>query len=133
MLDRDGGALVEMVRPFRLGVANWIGSGDQYLSWIHRRDVVNAMLFLLEHSQLHGVFNITAPQPVTSKDFCDTLKAHMRTWITLPMPAVVMRVLVGDMADELLVEGQRVLPRTLLDAGYVFQFPGLEEALPTLL
>ena len=132
VLDRDGGAFVEMVRPFRLGVANWIGSGDQYLSWVHRRDVVNAMLFLLEHSQLHGIFNVTAPQPVTSKGFCDALKAHMRTWITLPMPAGIMRLLVGEMADELLVEGQRVLPRNLLNAGYAFQYPDLEEALPTL-
>ena len=57
----------------------------------------------------------------------------MRTWITLPMPAVVMRMLVGEMADELLIEGQRVLPQNLLKAGYAFQFPDLEEALPTLL
>ena len=133
VLDRDGGALVEMVRPFRLGVANWIGSGDQYLSWVHRRDVVNAMLFLLEHEKLHGVFNVTAPQPVTSKEFCGALKAHLRTWITLPMPAAVMRTLVGEMADELLIEGQRVLPQNLLNAGYAFQYPDLEEALPTLL
>lgn len=132
VLDRDGGAFVEMARPFRLGVANWIGSGEQYLSWVHRRDVVGAIVFLLEQSQLHGVFNVTAPQPVTSKGFCSVLKAHMRTWITVPMPAGVMRVLVGEMADELLITGQRVLPANLLNAGYTFQYPELEEALSTL-
>ena len=132
VLDRDGGAFVEMAKPFRLGVANWIGSGDQYLSWVHRRDVVGAMLFLLEQSQLHGVFNVTAPQPVTSRGFCNALKNHMRTWITLPMPAGVMRILVGEMADELLVQGQRVVPLNLMNAGYKFQYPSLEEALATL-
>ena len=132
VLDRDGGAFVEMARPFRLGIANWIGSGDQYLSWIHRRDAVGAMLFLLEQAQLRGVFNLTAPQPVTSKSFCTLLQAQLRTWVSLPMPAWVMRMLVGEMADELLVQGQRVVPRNLLQAGFQFQYASLEEALPAL-
>ncbi|MEP6390958.1 MAG: TIGR01777 family oxidoreductase [Halioglobus sp.] len=132
VLDSDGGAFVEMVKPFRLGVANWIGSGDQYLSWIHRRDAVGAIVFMLEHGDVHGVLNVTAPHPVTSKEFCRALKRHLRTWLTVPMPAGVMRLLVGEMADELLVQGQRVLPLNLQNAGYAFQHPDLDSALATL-
>ncbi|MEP4484921.1 MAG: TIGR01777 family oxidoreductase [Halioglobus sp.] len=132
VLDSDGGAFVEMAKPFRMGVANWIGSGDQYLSWIHRRDVVGAILFLLERNDVDGVFNVTAPEPVTSKGFCQALQAHLRTWITLPMPAGVMRLLVGEMADELLVQGQRVLPNRLQNEGYAFQYADLDSALATL-
>ncbi|MEP0202597.1 MAG: TIGR01777 family oxidoreductase [Halioglobus sp.] len=132
VLDSDGGAFVEMVKPFRLGVANWIGSGDQYLSWIHRRDAVGAIVFMLEHGDVHGVLNVTAPHPVTSKEFCRALKRHLHTWLTVPMPAGVMRLLVGEMADELLVQGQRVLPLNLQNAGYAFQHPDLDSALATL-
>ena len=67
VLDRDGGAMEEMARPFKFGVANWIGSGTQWLSWVHRRDVVAAIRFLQEHAELSGPFNITAPEPVTSR------------------------------------------------------------------
>jgi len=133
VLDKDGGAFEEMVRPFHFGVANWIGSGDQYLSWIHRDDVVGAILFMLEEQSLQGVFNVTAPHPVTSKGFCRILQLHMRTWLTLAMPASVMRILVGEMADELLINGQRVVPNKLLSSGYVFHYPELETAVPTLL
>jgi uncharacterized protein (TIGR01777 family) len=133
VLDRDAGAFVEMARPFRLGVANWIGSGEQYLSWIHRQDAVAAIIYLLEHEALQGIFNVTAPEPVTSQMFCTSLKRHTRTWLTLPMPAWLMRMLVGEMADELLISGQRVVPHKLLEAGYRFSYPSLDDALPALI
>ena len=129
VLDRDGGAMEEMARPFKFGVANWIGSGRQWLSWVHRRDVVAAIRFLQEHTELSGPFNITAPEPITSRGFCAAMKRHRRTFVTVPMPAPVIKLLVGEMAEELLLQGQRVLPSRLQAAGFRFALPALDEAL----
>ncbi|MEM8661076.1 MAG: DUF1731 domain-containing protein, partial [Pseudomonadota bacterium] len=111
------------------GVANWMGSGKQWLSWVHRRDVIAAMLFLLEQPELEGAFNVTAPEPVTSREFCDGMKKHVRTFITAPMPGIAMRLLVGEMAEELLLNGQRVVPSRLAAAGFEFVMPTLDDAL----
>ncbi len=129
VLAAGGGALTEMARPFRLGVANWIGDGSQYLSWIHRDDAIAAMLFLLQDTSLSGPFNLTAPAPVTSRELCDALKRQLRTLVTLPMPAPVMRMMVGEMADELLISGQRVMPAALSAAGFTFQHGDIDSAL----
>jgi uncharacterized protein (TIGR01777 family) len=133
VLDRDGGAMVEMARPFRFGIANWLGSGHQWLSWVHRRDVVAAIRFLLERPDLSGAFNITAPEPVTSRGFCAAMKRHTRTLLTAPVPAPVMRLVAGQMADELLLRGQRVLPVRLEAAGFHFGLPKLDDALGEIL
>ena len=129
VLDREGGAYQQMAQPFRMGVANWIGDGQQYLSWIHRVDVVAAMRYLLNNSTFSGPCNLTAPTPVTSRAFCSAMKSVHRTFVTLPMPAPAMRALVGEMADELLLTGQRVLPKRLLDSGFRFTHADIEAAL----
>ena len=129
VLDAGGGALTEMAQPFRMGVANWIGDGKQYLSWVHRADVVAAVMFLLEHEALSGPFNVTAPAPVTSRELCAALKQRLRTLVTLPMPGAVMRLMVGEMADELLITGQRVVPAALTAAGFEFRHSDIDSAL----
>jgi uncharacterized protein (TIGR01777 family) len=133
VFDREGGAFEELARPFRLGVANWIGDGRQWLSWVHRSDVVAAIDFLLQHDGLSGPFNLTAPEPVTSRGLCAAMKKHLNTWLTLPMPASAMRLLVGEMADELLISGQRVLPARLTAAGFAFTYPDIAAALDAVL
>jgi uncharacterized protein (TIGR01777 family) len=133
VLDAGGGAFEQMDRPFRLGVANWLGDGRQWLSWIHRRDVVAAIEFLLANDTLSGPFNLTAPNPVTSREFCDVMKSHRRTLITAPVPAAAMRLLVGEMADELLLRGQRVVPAALQAAGFEFRYPQLDDALNAII
>lgn len=133
VLDRDGGAMEQMAQPFRFGIANWLGSGRQWLSWVHRTDVVAAILFLLEHEELSGPFNLTAPNPVTSRGFCQAMKKRKRTWITAPVPGPVMRLMVGEMAGELLLAGQRVVPSALLAAGFEFSYPDLDSALADIL
>lgn len=133
VLDAGGGAFEQMFLPFRLGVGNYIGSGQQWLSWIHRADAVAAMLFLLQHPTLSGPFNLTAPEPVTSRGFCEAASNRTRTLITLPMPAPVMRLAVGEMAGELLINGQRVVPAALQRAGFEFSYPRLPEALAAIL
>ena len=133
VLDRDGGAMVQMARPFGFGIANWLGNGRQWLSWVHRKDAVAAIDFLLQRPDLTGPFNITAPEPVTSRGFCAAMKRHCRTLVTAPVPAPVMRLLAGEMAQELLLQGQRVLPERLQAAGFRFAMPTLDDALGAIL
>ncbi|MEL7046482.1 MAG: TIGR01777 family oxidoreductase [Pseudomonadota bacterium] len=129
VLDAGGGAYPQMAAPFRMGVGNWVASGQQFLSWIHRRDTVAAILYLLNHDSASGAFNLTAPNPVTSREFCAAMKRQYRTLVTLPMPAPVMRLMVGEMADELLITGQRVIPQALEGSGFSFSAPDIDTAL----
>ena len=133
VLDQGGGAFAQMARPFSFGVANWLGGGHQWLSWVHRRDVIRAMEFLLQREDLDGAFNITAPQAVTSRGFCDAMKRHKRTLVSAPVPAAIMRLMVGEMAQELLLNGQRVVPTALRQAGFTFEFPDIDAALTDIL
>jgi len=132
VFDRDGGAYPRMAMPFRLRFGNWIGSGLQWLSWVHRADVVAAIGFLIERGDLSGPFNLTAPEPVTSRGFCQVMQEQHRSLLSLPAPAPVMRLLLGEMADELLIHGQRVVPARLLEAGFEFTYPTLSDALENL-
>lgn len=132
VLDQGGGAMDQMRRPFDFGIANWMGSGRQWLSWVHRQDVIRAIQFLLRREDLSGPFNVTAPEPVSSRGFCNAMKQHKRSLITLPVPAVALRLLVGEMAEELLLNGQRVVPVALQNAGFEFQYPQLEMALENI-
>ncbi|EED33045.1 conserved hypothetical protein TIGR01777 [gamma proteobacterium NOR5-3] len=129
VLDAGGGAYPQMAQPFRFGVANWIGDGRQWLSWVHREDVVSAFCFALDRADLSGPINVTAPEPVTSRDFCTAMRKVHRTLLAIPMPAFLMRAMVGEMADELLITGQRVQPAKLLAEGFEFTLPRLASAL----
>lgn len=133
VLDREGGALKQMALPFRFGVASWPGTGHQYLSWVHREDVVSAMAFLLADDQLNGAFNLTAPAPVTQRQFCSAMRKHFRTLPGMPVPGPVMRLLLGEMAGELLLTGQRVVPAALQRAGFEFRHPDIDHALAAIL
>jgi len=128
-----GGALVELSKSFRFGIGTWLGGGGQWLSWVHRDDVLAAMEFLLENGELAGAFNLTAPEPVTNKGFCMALRHHLGAIVCLPVPGLVLRLALGEMADELLLKGQRVVPRRLQEAGFEFRYNSLTEALPNLL
>lgn len=132
VLEGDGGALQAMVGSFRFGVASWLGSGKQWLSWVHRLDVIRALQCLLARDDLQGPFNITAPEPVTGRDFALALQVHHRTFLRAGMPAPVARLLVGEMADELLLNGQRVLPQRLEEAGFAFEYRDLPAALAAI-
>jgi len=133
VFDRDGGALDAMMQSFKMGVGSWVGSGKQWLSWVHRWDVVRAIQHLLASEQAVGAYNVTAPHPVTHKVFAKILAARKPTLINIGVPAFAMRLLVGEMANELLLEGQRVLPTRLTDAGFTFNFGSLDSALIDIL
>ena len=132
VFDREGGAFVELSRPFRFGIANWLGSGRQYLSWVHRADVIAAFAFLLEHETLAGPVNITAPGPVTHRGLCAALRRKLTTLPGMPVPGFVMRVMLGEVADELLLAGQKVLPKRLEAAGFSFHYPDIDSAVGQL-
>ena len=132
VLDAGGGAFEQMAMPFRLGLGNWIGNGRQWLSWIHREDAVAAILHMLTDRTLSGPVNLTAPEPVTSREFCTAMQRQRRTLLALPMPAVIMRLMVGEMADELLINGQRVIPAALQRAGFEFRYADIDSALAAI-
>jgi len=129
VLSSDGGALAKMKLPFALGLGGKIGSGTQYMSWIAIQDVVPAIHFCMEQSDLSGPVNLVAPHPVTNADFTRALGKALSRPTLLPVPSFAVRTLFGQMGQELLLAGVRVAPKKLMDAGFVFSFPTLAEAL----
>jgi uncharacterized protein (TIGR01777 family) len=129
VLSRRGGALVRMLRLFRFGLGGRVGDGGQYWSWVSSDDAAGAVLHLLMNPSLHGPVNVTAPEPVTNAEFTRTLARTLHRPALFPLPATVARLVLGEMADVLLLCSARVLPKKLLDAGYVFRHPRLAEAL----
>ena len=132
VLGREAGALKQMLPPFKLGVGGPIGSGRQWLSWIHIADEVGLILFLLESQAASGPFNLTAPNPVTMREMARTLGKVLHRPAVLPVPGFALKAALGEVADVLLT-GQHVVPRCALEAGYSFQFPALDGALRDVL
>lgn len=133
VLDADGGALGKMLPLFRSGLGGPLGGGDQWMSWIVRSDAARAVEFILHQPNLSGVFNLSAPNPVTNREFSATLGEVLGRPAVLPAPAFALRLLLGEMADALLLHSQRVVPEKLLKAGFEFDFPELKEALVSVL
>jgi hypothetical protein len=132
VLGREGGALQQMLPPFKLGVGGPIGSGRQCMSWVHADDAAALILFLLETESARGPCNVTAPNPVTMRDFARTLGKVLHRPAALPVPGFALRLALGEVADVLLT-GQHVVPRRASEAGFQFRFPTLEPALLDLL
>ncbi|GAB4569079.1 MAG: TIGR01777 family oxidoreductase [Anaerolineae bacterium] len=132
VLSLDGGALPRMLLPFRLFVGGPLGDGSQWFPWIHIQDEVRALRFLIEHDGASGVFNLTAPQPVTNRELSRAIGRVMRRPALVPTPRLALKLIFGEMAAVLL-DSQRVVPRRLLDAGFVFRFPDITTALQDLL
>nr|MDP9119876.1 DUF1731 domain-containing protein [Acidobacteriota bacterium] len=131
VLAREGGALPQMSRPFRFGFGGPLGDGRQWLPWIHIADETGAIRFLLERGDARGPFNLTAPHPVRNRDLARALGRALHRPSLLPAPAFALHLALGEMAG-MLLEGQRAVPRRLLEAGYRFRFPELAPALADL-
>ena len=133
VIGSGGGALPNLAKPFKFFLGGHPGSGKQWFSWISLKDQVAAIRFLLENENQQGVFNLTAPEPVTMKKFCKTLGRilHRPSWF--PMPGFILRLMLGEMANEMLLSGQRVIPERLLDAGFQFEHSKIEQALSAVL
>jgi uncharacterized protein (TIGR01777 family) len=132
VLDQDGGVLKRFILPFSLFVGGPLGTGAQWFPWIHCDDESNAITFALQNPHLSGPVNLVSPKPVTMRDFARTLGKVLHRPSILKVPAFVLRVALGEMADMVLT-GQRVIPEKLLEAGFEFTHPDLEEALSHLL
>ncbi len=132
VLGQDGGALAKMLPPFKLGAGGPMGDGEQWMSWIHRDDLVGLIQWLLEHEQARGAYNGTAPAPVTNREFAQRLGKALNRPALITTPAFALKLLFGEMST-LLLTGQRVLPAQALALGFVFSHPELGAALRDLL
>jgi len=128
VLSKKGGALAKMRLLFSLGLGGPVGSGEQWMSWVHHDDIVNIIQFCIQE-EIQGPVNATAPNPVTNKTFAQTYGKVLHRPAILPMPAWFLRLVMGQMAEELLLTGQRVVPSKLIDAGFLFAYPELQGAL----
>lgn len=133
ILDRKGGALGQMLTPFKMGVGGRLGSGKQYWSWIALPDVINALQFCLNHSELAGPVNFVAPDEVTNLEFTKTLGKVLSRPTCLPVPAWGVKTAFGEMGQELMLTSARVVPKKLNEAGFQFQYPQLEDAFRSVL
>ena len=133
VLANEGGALGKMTQSFRFGVESWLGAGEQWLSWIHIDDVVRAIQFVLAADPRATTYNAVAPEPVTHRGFAHEVGRHSRSLLKLGVPPLAARLLAGEMAEELLLSGQKVLPQALIEQGFDFPYPTLTAALDNLL
>ena len=129
VLDRRGGALPKLALPFRLFAGGRAGSGNQYWSWIHREDWTRGVRWAINTPDATGPLNLTAPSPVTNVEFAKTLGRVLHRPALMPAPPFAMRLLLGEMADALILTGQRVLPSKAMLHRFEFRYPDLESAL----
>ncbi|WML43058.1 TIGR01777 family oxidoreductase [Neobacillus sp. PS3-40] len=131
ILDKNKGALPRMTLPYKAFVGGTVGNGRQWISWIHIKDVVRGILYAIDHDQIQGPVNFTAPNPISMKEFGLTLASvlHQPHW--LPVPNFALQLLLGEMST-IVLEGQKVLPEKLLQSGFHFQYPELNKALSNI-
>jgi len=128
-LDKTSGALPKLALPFRLFAGGRVGSGDQYWSWIHLDDWTRLVRWAIDSPEIKGPINLTAPSPVTNREFTAALAHALHRPALAPAPAFALRLLLGEMADAVILSGQRVLPATAMRNGFEFRYPDLQSAL----
>ncbi len=133
VLSNGGGAFPKLLTPFRWGVGGRIGSGRQYISWIMLEDVIRAIEFLFGTPSISGPVNLASPNPCQNHELSQGLANRLHRPALFPVPALILRLMFGEMADELLLSSSRVHPSKLLSAGFKFKFPGLDDALASLI
>jgi uncharacterized protein (TIGR01777 family) len=128
-LARSGGALPKLAIPFRLFAGGRVGSGEQYWSWIHLDDWISLVRWAIDRTEVNGPLNLTAPAPVTNREFSAALARVLHRPALAPAPAFMLRLALGEMADALILSGQRVLPAKATRDGFQFRYPDLDSAL----
>jgi uncharacterized protein (TIGR01777 family) len=128
VLDKEGGALAKLMLPFKLGTGGPVGSGRQWMSWIHHEDLVGLFLLALDRPEVIGPINATAPRPVTNKQFAKALGRALHRPAIVPTPGFALKLILGEVAD-VVVKGQKVLPKKAVALGYAFRFPDIDAAL----
>ena len=133
VLDRRGGALAKMLPPFQMFVGGPLGSGRQFMPWIHKEDWVRMVTWMIGAEGARGPLNATSPSPVTNAEFSKALGHALKRPSLLPAPAFALRVMLGEMADALLLSGQRALPVRATDLGFSFRYSNIDDALASVL
>ena len=133
VLDRKGGALPKMLPPFQMFVGGPLGSGRQYMPWIHKEDWVRLVSWIVTADGARGPLNATSPSPVTNAEFSKALGRALKRPSLLPAPEFALRIALGEMADALLLSGQRALPVRATDLGFSFRYSNIDEALDSVL
>jgi len=133
VLGQNGGPLAELSLPFEYGISMQISNGQQWMSWIHRDDLIAITLHIMNQSDFHGAVNATAPNPVTNKGFADTLSRYIKTFVRIRVPGKLLSLMVGELADEVLITGQRVIPAKIQNNGFTFKYPELHTAFDELI
>lgn len=129
VLGKGGGALTKMLPPFKMGLGGPIGDGKQWMSWVHLDDIVGMIRFAIDNESIQGAINGTAPKPVINKIFTKTLGKALKRPAFFPMPAFIVKLLFGEMGEELLLAGKKVVPEKMIKAGYEFKYSSLDNAL----
>jgi uncharacterized protein (TIGR01777 family) len=129
VLDRSAGALPKLALPFRLFAGGRVGTGNQYWSWIHREDWVRMVRWAIDSVAVTGPLNLTAPSPVTNREFTRALARALRRPSLAPAPGFALRLMLGEMADAMILNGRRVLPAKATTNGFEFRYPDLDSAL----
>jgi hypothetical protein len=132
VLEKDGGAMEKMIPPFQFFVGGPVGDGKQYMSWIHREDLINALLFPIKNETIEGAYNVCAPEPVTMNLFADVLGDVMNRPVLFRVPKIALQVMYGEGAKPIL-DSIRMKPKVLQEQGFDFRFDDLEEALADIL
>ena len=133
VLDREGGALPKMLPPFKMFAGGPLGSGTQYMSWIHKDDWVRLVAWMITAEGARGPVNATSPSPVTNAEFSSALGRVLKRPSLLPAPAFALRIALGEMADALLLSSQRALPVRATDLGFSYRYSNIDEALASIL
>ena len=133
VLGKNGGMLKKVLPPFKLGLGGKIGSGKQYISWVHMHDVLQAIVFLLESSDDNLFYNLTSPKPVTNSEWTSILASAVNRPALLPMHKCLVGLLFGEMGETLLLKGQRVIPNALTNAGFEFKYNTVDKAIYDIL
>lgn len=131
ILGKDQGALPLMALPYKMGVGGKVGTGHQWVSWVHVADVAKAILYAIENEDFSGPFNVTAPDPKQMNDFGEILGKVLQRPHWMPVPSFALKLVLGD-KSQLVLEGQRVIPDKLLTHGFKFTYPDLQQALKNI-
>ncbi|HIA46433.1 MAG TPA: TIGR01777 family protein [Candidatus Hydrogenedentes bacterium] len=132
VLSREGGALAKMLLPFRLGLGGKLGSGRQWMSWVGLSDVVRAIIFAIEDEGVSGAVNVTAPNPVRNVEFTRSLAKSLHRYAPFTIPGFVIRMVLGEMGELLLLNGACVIPEKLLERGFEFEHTNIDDGLKEL-
>lgn len=129
VLKRGEGMLKKIELPYRLGLGSVLGTGNQILSWVYYKDLINAIEFLMKHEEVIGPVNITSPKPISQQEFAQILSKTLNRPLLFKTPKFVVKLLFGEMGTELLLKGQRVLPKRLEELGFKFYYANIADAL----